>query len=88
MLLLLLPTMMENCEEENGNDEICIYKNGDISDHDYHVEDGSLGSRSQMRENIPRLLGDWKDGYWMLMNAAPVTMVMMMRISTKSMSCC
>ena len=34
MLQFLLPTMMENFRNDNGNDDIYIYKNVDVSNHD------------------------------------------------------
>ena len=54
---LLLPTMIENCEDDNGNDDWNMYKNGDISNHDHHAEDRSLAGTSAYEGKYPMFVG-------------------------------
>ena len=57
MLPFLLTAMKENCEDDNVNDDRCIYKNGDVSNHDYHVEDGSIVETGEDEGKPPMFVG-------------------------------
>ena len=75
--------VLDDCEDENDDNDIYIYNNDDVPDHDYRVKDGSLTVRAQVRENSPRSMGDQTDGYRKAENTAPTITVMTTTISTK-----